>query len=107
MPYGHSVFSNISLLIDNMSAQNSPLHKRSAAFALETYAEHLRLTNDQKKELIELITEKYSVSNQKDIDKVTNMLIDIINDIEPEKYIMNPGTRGRGPNFPCKIMALQ
>ena len=86
--YGNSVFSNISLLIDNMSAQNSPLHKTSAAFALETYTGHLKLTTEQKKELIELITDKYRVSYQKDIDTVTNMLIDIINNIEPEKLIV-------------------
>ena len=76
--YGNTVFSNISLLVDNMSAQNSPLHKRSAAFALETYAEHLSLTSEQKEELIELITDKYRVSYQKDIDNVITMLIDMI-----------------------------
>ena len=90
--YGNSVFSNISLLIDNMSAQNSPLHKKSAAFALETYVGHLVLTSDQKSELKGLITDKYRVSYQKDIDKVTNMVIDIIDNIEPVKIIVDGNT---------------
>lgn len=90
--YGNTVFSNISLLVDNMSAQNSPLHRTSAAFALETYAGHLRLTSGQKKELIELISDKYRVSSQKNIEDVTNMLIDIIDSVPPEKMIVDTET---------------
>ena len=75
-----------------MFAQNSPIHKKSAAFALETYAGHLILTDEQKKDLIELITDKYRISSHKDIDKVTNILIDIIDGIEPEKFIIDSNT---------------
>lgn len=82
--YGNSVFSNISVLIDNMSVQNSPLHKASAFFALETYASHLMLTSEQKSELIELIREKYTVACQKDISAVTNMIIDIIDNLDTD-----------------------
>lgn len=87
--YGNSVFSNISVLVDNMSAQNSPLHKTSASFALETYVSHLILTTEQKSELIELIRDKYSVACQKDISAVTNMIIDIIDNLDTDMVILD------------------
>lgn len=87
--YGNSIFSNISVLIDNMFAQDSQLHKASAAFALETYAGHLMLTAEQKRDLIELIQEKYTVSCQKDISAVTNMLIDIIENLNTDMVILD------------------
>ena len=87
--HGNSVFSNISVLIDNMSAQNSQLHRASASFALETYVSHLMLTSEQKTELIELINDKYTVTCQKDISAVTNMLIDIINDLDADMVILD------------------
>ena len=86
--YGNSVFSNISVLIDNMAVQDNPLYKKTASFALETYASHLILTSEQKKELIELIHDKYEVSCQKNISVVTNMLIDIIKNLNNEPFIL-------------------
>ena len=86
--YGNSVFSNISVLIDNMAVQDNPLYKKTASFALETYASHLILTSQQKKELIELIHDKYEVSCQKNISVVTNMLIDIIKNLNNEPFII-------------------
>jgi len=86
--YGNSVFSNISVLIDNMAVQGNPLYKKTASFALETYASHLILTSEQKKELIELIHDKYEVSCQKNISVVTNMLIDIIKNLNNEPFII-------------------
>jgi len=61
--YGNSVFSNIFVLVDNMSAQNNPLHKKAASFALETYTSHLILTKDQKNELISLIRQYVMTSS--------------------------------------------
>lgn len=87
--YGNSVFSNISVLIDNMSVQNSPLHKASASFALVTYASHLMLTSEQKSELIELIRDKYTVACQKDISAVTDMIIDIIDNLDTDMVILD------------------
>lgn len=87
--YGNSVFSNISVLIDNMSVQNSPLHKASASFALETYVSHLILTSEQKSELIELIRDKYTVACQKDISAVTDMIIDIIDNLDTDMVILD------------------
>ena len=92
VPYtlkGNTVFSNISLLVDNMTASLNPLHTQSAGFALMTYINSLIMTADQKTELINLIHEKYFVSSQKGIEDVTNMLIDIIQDVHAETYIMN------------------
>ena len=86
--YGNSVFSNISVLIDNMAVQDNPLYKKTASFALETYASHLILTSEQKKELIELIHDKYEVSCQKNISVVTNMLIDIIKNLHNEPFFI-------------------
>ena len=85
--YGNSVFSNISVLIDNMLAQKSPLHKKAASFALEVYTGHLILTNGQKNELISLIKNRYFTSSQKDISVITDMLIDIINNLDTEELI--------------------
>ena len=87
--YGNSIFSNISVLIDNMSVQNSPLHKASASFALVTYASHLMLTSGQKSELIELIRDKYTVACQKDISAVTDMVIDIIESLDTDMVILD------------------
>ena len=92
VPYtlkGNTVFSNISLLVDNMTASLNHLHTQSAGFALMTYINSLIMTADQKTELIDLIHEKYSDSSQKGIEDVTNMLIDIINDMHTETYIID------------------
>ena len=86
---GNTVFSNISLLIDNMTASLNPLHTQSAGFALMTYINSLIMTADQKTDLIDLIHEKYSASSQKGIEDVTNILIDIINDLNTETYIID------------------
>ena len=47
------------------------------------------MTADQKTGVIDLIHEKYSASSQKGIEDVTNMLIDIIQDVLAETYIIN------------------
>ncbi len=90
--YGNTVFSNISVLVDNMSAQNSLLHRRSASFALETYISHLLLTDEQKNELIEMIQDKYSPCGREDFSIVTDMIIEIIKNIDAETLIIEPVT---------------
>lgn len=62
--YGNTVFSNISLLIDNLALQKSTIGKKAAYFALVTYVEHLILDDDQAIELIGLLDEKYKVKSQ-------------------------------------------
>lgn len=46
------------------------LSKQTADFALVTFAQSLKLTENQKKELIELLNEKYMVSDIKSIDDI-------------------------------------
>lgn len=74
--YGNTVFSNISLLIDNMAMQKSVIGKKVADFALITYVDHLLLHTDQAKELVELLDEKYKVKSQKGIDLILNRIKD-------------------------------
>ena len=61
--YGNTVFSNISLLIDNLAMQKSVIGKKVADFALITYVDHLLITTEQAHELIELLDEKYKVKS--------------------------------------------
>ena len=68
--YGNTVFSNISLLIDNLALQKSTIGKKAADFALVTYVEHLILDDDQAIELIGLLDEKYKVKSQRGLDLI-------------------------------------
>lgn len=77
--YGNTIFSNISLLIDNMAMQKGVISKKVADFALVTYVEHLYLEEAQATELISLLDERYKVSSQRNIDIVLNRIKDGIN----------------------------
>lgn len=74
--YGNTVFSNISLLIDNLAMQNSLIGKKVADFALITYVDHLLITTEQAHELIELLDEKYKVKSQKNIEVILERIYD-------------------------------
>lgn len=76
--YGNNIFSNISLLVDNMAIQKSIIGKKAADFALITYAEHLILTEEQKKELTELLNERYQVSSSKNIGLILQRIEDAV-----------------------------
>lgn len=76
--YGNTVFSNISLLIDNLAMQKGVIGKKVADFALVTYAEHLCLEDVQAKELISLLAERYKVSSQKNITVILQRITDCI-----------------------------
>lgn len=86
--YGNTVFSNMSLLIDNLAMQKSVIGKKAADFALITYVDHLYIDADQAEELIELLDEKYKVKSQKGIElileRVTDGLLAKVNRIEVE-----------------------
>lgn len=58
--YGNDVFSTISLLIDSLNMQTDVCDKRAADFALITFLQNLKLTKEQKDELMEILYEKYS-----------------------------------------------
>lgn len=74
--YGNTVFSNISLLIDNLALQKSVIGKKAADFALVTYVDHLIFDDDQAKELMELLDEKYKVKSQRGLDLILERVKD-------------------------------
>ena len=74
--YGNTVFSNMSLLIDNMAMQKSMIGKKVADFALITYVDHLLISAEQSKELVELLNEKYKVKSQKSIELILDRIKD-------------------------------
>lgn len=76
--YGNTIFSNISLLIDNLAMQKGVIGKKVADFALVTYVEHLYLEYDQAQELISLLEERYKVRSQKNIDVILQRITDCV-----------------------------
>lgn len=74
--YGNTVFSNMSLLIDNMAMQKSVIGKKVADFALVTYVEHLSIDENQVIELAELLDERYKVKSQKGIELILERIKD-------------------------------
>lgn len=68
--YGRDTFSSISLLIDSMVSQSDAISRQAADFALITFAQSLQLTDEQKKELVELLNEKYMVTSIRGIDDI-------------------------------------
>ena len=68
--YGRDTFSSISLLIDSIAVQTDSISRQTADFALVTFTQSLKLTGEQKEELINLLDEKYLVSDIKSIDEI-------------------------------------
>ena len=69
-PYGKDTFSSISLLIDSLCVQHDYISKSVADSALVTFVQTLKLTNEQKKELNDLLDKKYMVTSIKGIDLI-------------------------------------
>lgn len=82
--YGNTVFSNISLLIDNLAMQKSLIGKKVADFALITYVDHLLITSEQAHELIELLDEKYKVKSQQNIEVILERIYDNLLGVEED-----------------------
>ena len=68
--YGRDTFSSVSLLIDSMVSQPDAISRLAADFALITFVQSLQLTDEQKKELVELLNEKYMVTSIRGIDDI-------------------------------------
>lgn len=68
--YGRDTFSSLSLLIDSLCIQRDYVSKSVADSALVTFAQNLQLTEEQQKELKNLLQEKYSVTSIKQIDLI-------------------------------------
>ena len=65
--YGNTIFSNLTLLIDNMEIQRGIPSIKAADFALTTYINHLYLTREQANELVALLEEKYVVHSMRNV----------------------------------------
>lgn len=74
--YGNDTFSSTSLLIDSLCVQSDYNSKSTADFALVTFVQNLALTEEQQKELIELLYEKFQVTSIKGIDKILQRVKD-------------------------------
>lgn len=61
--YGRSTFETFSLLIDSLCIQHDVISKATADFALIEYAHSLMLTAENKKDLLQLLQERYQVSS--------------------------------------------
>lgn len=68
--YGRDTFFSVSLLIDSMVSQSDAISRQAADFALITFSQSLQLTDEQKKELVELLNEKYMVTSIRGIDDI-------------------------------------
>lgn len=68
--YGRDTFSSISLLIDSLVTQKDAVSRQTADFALVTFAQNLKLTKEQRDDLISLLEEKYMVTSIKSISEI-------------------------------------
>ena len=102
--YGNTVFSNISLLIDNLAMQKSVIGKKVADFALVTYVEHLLIDSNQAAELIELLNEKYKVKSQRGIEVILDRIkdglsakldLDVLLEVQPQSKEPEEETEGQ------------
>ena len=77
--YGNDTFSSISLLIDSLCIQSDYNSKTVADFALVTFVQNLQLTEFQKKDLMNLLEQKFLVSSIKGITLILNRIRDSLN----------------------------
>lgn len=68
--YGRDTFSSVSILIDSLCVQKDMYSKSLADFALVTFVQNLKLTEEQKQELLELLEEKFRVTSIRGIDLI-------------------------------------
>lgn len=84
--YGRDTFSSVSLLIDSIVVQKDANSRQVADFALVTFAQSLRLTGAQKEELIDLLQEKYRVSDIKAIGDILHRVRTVLGE-EQESHV--------------------
>ena len=77
--YGNDIFSNISLLIDSVLVQKNPISKQVADGALCIYCSSVQLLENDKKELLEALKERFRVNASRVmpllIERIENNLI--------------------------------
>ncbi len=74
--YGRDTFSSISILIDSLCVQSDYISKQAADFALVTFVQSLKLTEEQQDDLKNLLDTKYMVSDIKRIDIILQRIKD-------------------------------
>ena len=67
-------FSSVSLLIDSLRGQSDPFSKKAADFALMTYIINLKLNADDRDEILNLLDDKYKISNIKKMPEILGMV---------------------------------
>lgn len=72
--YGKATFSSVSLLIDSLCIQRDSISKSAADFALVTFVSNLKLTEEQRNELMGLLEQKFRVTSIKGIDIILNRI---------------------------------
>lgn len=72
--YGKDTFSSISLLIDSLCVQKDSISKSAADFALVTFVSNLKLTEEQRSELMELLEQKFRFTSIKGIDMILSRI---------------------------------
>lgn len=68
--YGRDTFSSVSILIDSLCIQKDMISKSLADFALVTFVQNLKLTEEQRDELMSLLEEKFRVTSIRGIDLI-------------------------------------
>ncbi|MCM1223890.1 MAG: hypothetical protein NC548_56500 [Lachnospiraceae bacterium] len=74
--YGKDTFSSISLLIDSFTIQSDCNSKSAADFALVTFVQNLKLTQEQQDDLKQLLDTKYRVSDITSISLILQRIKD-------------------------------
>lgn len=72
--YGTDVFSSISLLIDSLLIQMSPMSKQVADAALCIYCNTIKLTASAKKELLETLRDRYKVNSVRILPEILDRI---------------------------------
>ena len=68
--YGTDVFSSISLLVDSLLIQMSPMSKQVEDAALCIYCNTIELTSAAKKELLETLRDRYKVNSVRALPEI-------------------------------------
>lgn len=68
--YGKDVLSNISLLIDSIIIQKDYLSKQISCSMLSIYCSSLNLLENNKKEILEILKERYAVNSAKIVNQI-------------------------------------
>ncbi len=68
--YGNDVFSNISIMIDSLIVQRDAIGKQIADAALCIYCSSVRLTENDRKELLETLDQRFAVNSVKALPQI-------------------------------------